>query len=159
MLLLLSSAAAPRYKQDIIRALAMPVGAPLQFRYKFKWIDQGLHDLVKANRLRGRQACIAYIDQSQPGTVPEIAPVRAATFRGSEVQGDFCVVELELAGFAFVQDVKAFNKQLRTQCTNLPDWARGSSHPKGNYCEEIETKKLARDYLEDSTSVLRKQQG
>ena len=46
MLLCLSSAAMPRYKQDILRALAMPAGARLQFRYNLRWVAQALHRTV-----------------------------------------------------------------------------------------------------------------
>ena len=39
MLTLLSSGATRRYRDDIIRALALPVGAELQFRYDRRFIE------------------------------------------------------------------------------------------------------------------------
>jgi hypothetical protein len=141
MLLCLSSAAMPRYKQDILRALAMPAGARLQFRYNLRWVAQALHERIRSNSLKGHEACIAYIDQGQKEKTPDIAPVRAATIVSTEVQGDFCVVEFEMAGFAFARDLEAFNKQLRTLSGNLPNWLNGSV--KGHYFEEIDRKTLA----------------
>ena len=35
----LSSGARPRYREDIVRALAMPEGTHLAFRYDQKWVD------------------------------------------------------------------------------------------------------------------------
>lgn len=148
MLLCISSAAMPRYKQDILRALAMPSGARLQFRYNMRWVAQALHDRTKANSLKGQEACIAYIDQSPGDKIPGIAPVRAATILSTEVQGDFCVVEFELAGFAFAKDLEAFNKQLRTLSGNLPNWIDGSV--RGHYLEEIDRKTLALEMNADS---------
>lgn len=148
MLLCISSAAMPRYKQDILRALAMPVGARLQFRYNLRWVAQALHDRTKSDSLKGLEACIAYIDQSLSEKPPDIAPIRAATILSTEVQGDFCVVEFELAGFAFAKDLPAFNKQLRTLSGNLPNWIDGSV--KGHYLEEIDRKTLALEMNADT---------
>lgn len=138
----------PRYKQDILRALAMPNGARLQFRYNLRWVAQALHDRTKGNSLKGVEACIAYVDQSRSDRIPDIAPVRAATILSTEVQGDFCVVEFELAGFAFASDIEAFNKQLRTLSGNLPNWVGGSV--KGHYLEEIDRKTLALEMNADT---------
>ena len=105
----------------------MPVGARLPFRYNLRWMAQALHDRIRSNALKGQEACIAYIDQGQKEKAPDIAPVRAATIVSTEVQGDFCVVEFEMAGFAFARDLEAFNKQLRTLSGNLPNWLTGFS--------------------------------
>jgi len=140
MLLCLSSAAKPRYRQDILRALSMPPGARLQFRYALKWVAHGLRDRARANELKGTEVCIAYLDIATTTEPLTILPVRSAKLFFTEVQGDFCVLEFELQGFAFAQDVDAFNRQLRTQSGNLPAWKDGA--PLGNYCEEITAKGL-----------------
>jgi len=38
MFVCLSSGSSARYREDILRALAMPVGSRLQFRYDQKWV-------------------------------------------------------------------------------------------------------------------------
>lgn len=135
MLLCLSSAAKPRYRQDILRALSMPTGARLQFRYALKWVAHGLHDRLRANALKGTDVCIGYLDVSDATTPPKIVPVRSGTIHATDVQGDFCVLELDLQGFAYSSDVEALNRQLRTQSGNLPAWRDGA--PLGHYLEEI----------------------
>ncbi len=113
----------------------MPSGARLQFRYGLRLVALGLKDRIRDNKLVGTDACIAYLDTSKPDQIPEIAPVRAANLVMSEVQGDFCVLEFALAGFAYAQDLGAFNRQIRAQNGNLPAWRDGAVA--GHFCEEV----------------------
>ncbi len=125
----------PRYRQDILRALSMPVNAQHQFRYKLKHVAVGLHDRIRQNKLVGTDTCIAFVDTSKQATTPEIAPIRAAKVAHSEVQGDFCVFEFTLAGFAYAEDLAAFNRQIRTQNGNLPHWS--GTAVAGHFCDEV----------------------
>lgn len=88
----------------------------------------------------GADICIAFLDTNDSRVTPEIAPVRAAKVASTEVQGDFCVFEFTLAGFAFAQDLAAFNRQIRTQSGNLPHWSGAAVV--GHFCEEVSTNGL-----------------
>ncbi|WP_164964335.1 hypothetical protein [Rubrivivax sp. JA1026] len=140
MLFFFSSDSAPRYRQDILRALAMPAGARLQFRYRLRHVALGLHDRIEGNQLVDADVCLSYVDTSDQNSPPAIAPVRAGKVAYTEVQGDFCVFEFALAGFAFAQDIDVFNRQIRTQSGNLPMWKDGKVV--GHFCEEIATQGL-----------------
>lgn len=135
VLLCLSSSAMPRYRQDILRALSMPAGARLQFRYTLSLLASGVRDRVKDNGLVGQDACLAYIETSDKSKEPEIVPTRAGKVVRSEVQGDFCVLEFALQGYAYAGDLGAFNRQLRTQDGNLPHW-KGNDLI-GHFCSEV----------------------
>jgi hypothetical protein len=52
MLVLLSSGATRRYRDDIIRVLALPKGAELQFRYDRRYIDDALLTGIDTNKVK-----------------------------------------------------------------------------------------------------------
>jgi hypothetical protein len=83
MFVCLSSGDRPRYRRDIIRVLAMPPGTWIQFRYARRWIapaiNSRLDDRKNRKRLRGTASLVAYIDQADPDTEPQIVPCRFAT--------------------------------------------------------------------------------
>ena len=63
MLLCLSSGATQRYRQDILRAIAQPAGAVMQFRYSLDLIAESLKQLIAENKLTNERLCIAYLDR------------------------------------------------------------------------------------------------
>lgn len=115
----------------------MPAGARLPFRYSLRYVAQGLHDRIKDGTLVGTDACLCFLETSDKNATPEIAPVRAAKVVRTEVQGDFCVLEFALSGFAYAKDVGAFNRQIRTQSGNLPVWDATKTKVTGHFCEEV----------------------
>lgn len=120
----------------------MPAGARLQFRYLLRYVAQGLHDRIKDDKLVGTDACLCFLETSDKNAPPEIAPVRAGKVVRTEVQGDFCVLEFALEGFAYAKDVGAFNRQLRTQSGNLPVWNAAKTEVTGHFCEEAQNNGL-----------------
>ncbi len=62
MFLLLSSAARPRYREDILRCVAAPVGGTIQFRYQKKWIAC---DSLKS--LNGKDGLVCYMGDAENG--------------------------------------------------------------------------------------------
>src|SRR5438477_10287636 len=87
MFVCLSSGASPRYRQDILRALAMPHGASLQFRYQSKWIAPSATEKIKNAKVGNTPALIAYIDQTVPGQTPELTSCRFARISDASVHG------------------------------------------------------------------------
>lgn len=83
MYVCLSSGARPRYRRDIIRALAMPAGTWIQFRYAREWVSPAiladLADSKKRKALPGKGVLISYVDQTDPQRDPELLPCRMAS--------------------------------------------------------------------------------
>jgi len=122
MLLCLSSGYRPRYRHDVLRAISMPEGTHLQFRYESSLIPEGLRQRVKSNDFAGSEVCIAYLDRSKPQQSPEIVPCRVANLIESHLSGDMYILDLCLGQFSVATDIRAFNKDIYTVASNLPYW-------------------------------------
>lgn len=126
MYICLSSGTRPRYRQDILRAIAMPKGAQLQFRYDRRWIASDV--LASLSSTKGQPALIAYVDQADPTKVPEVVPCRYASIKDVVEHGSTVSILFSLEEFAFAQDSIAFNRGLQTQSANtLPSWQSDNS--------------------------------
>lgn len=122
MFICLSSGASPRYRQDILRAIAMPKGARLQFRYDSKWIEQPVKDLLDTNQVRNSPALIAYIDQHDKNRHPGLIPCRFAKLVDALSHGSTVSLTLALEDFAYAEDLAAFNRAMRSASNTLPTW-------------------------------------
>jgi hypothetical protein len=122
MFIFLSSGARPRYRQDILRAIAMPKGAHLQFRYDSKWIAAGVRDLLSNKGVKGTPSLIAHIDQHDKAKTPELIPCRFATLADAVSHGSTVSVILALGEFGYAKDLAAFNLEMRSASTTLPTW-------------------------------------
>jgi len=137
---MLSSGRRPRYRDDIIRALALPKGGRLQFRYRKKYVPAaGFHALSK-NKLRGAEALVAYLDASNQQATPEIVPCRFARILESELIGEFAVVRFEVAEFANVAQGVDVREQVSEKLpggTEVPEWKDGEL--KGHFLLVLES--------------------
>jgi hypothetical protein len=118
MYLCLSSGSTEQYRLDIIRALAMPRGARLQFRYRRVWVQESILATVGSKSFRPDVAIIAYIDQSGSQAVPRIVPCRSATVIDSRPHGSTVSLQLQLAEFCLASDVDRFNSEVRAAVGN-----------------------------------------
>ena len=98
IVLLLSSGATPRYRDDILRSLAIPTGAHLQFRYDKTRVSTTLFEKLRENTIRGYHAMVGYFDTSTHAI--EIIPLRFARIHESIVEGDFSIIRFEVRGYA-----------------------------------------------------------
>lgn len=137
MLLCLSSGFTPRYREDVLRATAMPTGSHLRFRYQLRLIPESLKEPIKKDQLKGEAVCVAYLDRSNPALRPEIVPCRVAKLLRSEVCGDFCVLDFELGEFWLARDVQSFNNEIRAAAGNLPYWDK--DRLLGNFCQKVDS--------------------
>jgi hypothetical protein len=124
MLLCLSSGFTPRYRDDVLRAISMPSGSRLRFRYELRLIPESLKPLIAGNQLEGEEVCIAYLDRTDRTRPPELVPCRAARLLRTHTPADFCVIEFELREFFFARDLPAFNREVRS-FGDLPAWRDG----------------------------------
>jgi hypothetical protein len=123
MLILLSSGATRRYRDDIVRALALPTGAELQFRYDRSYVDGSLLAEIDANKLQEEQAIVVYLatdkDQLQTGYVP----CRFVTVVGAEAVGSSYIVRLRIGSFvADCGDTKLRADLSPDEDALLPKW-------------------------------------
>lgn len=95
MFLLLSSAARPRYRDDILRCIAAPVGGTIQFRYQKKWIAC---DSLKS--LNGKDGLVCFVGEAENGHQP-LTPVRQVTIVDVSVHGTTVSLILKMGDFAF----------------------------------------------------------
>jgi hypothetical protein len=127
--LMLSSGQRPRYRDDIIRLMALPMGGRLQFRYRQKHVADEIFRQLGENRLRGAQAIAAYLDTSREGDPPEIVPCRFARIVDSEVEGEFAVARFEVCALARVGDVTDIRQEVKNKLLDgsvLPEWKNGN---------------------------------
>jgi hypothetical protein len=60
-----SSGAQRQYRDDIIRAMAMPAGCELTFRYRHKYLSRAVQDYLQGGKVSGTdEVLICYLDQS-----------------------------------------------------------------------------------------------
>src|SRR5262245_6449097 len=105
MFLLLSSAARPRYREDILRCLAAPVGATVQFRYQKKWIAEH-----SPNSLSGKEGLDCFVGDAETGYQP-LTPVRHVTIEHASAHCTTVSLSLKMDDFAFAQ-TEVFTNQV-----------------------------------------------
>jgi len=129
LVLMLSSGERPRYRDDIIRVMALPTGGRLQFRYRKKYVPDDVFCHLPDNGLSDCKALIAYLDTSNQDRPPEIVPCRFAQVLDSELEGEFAVIRFEVGDFAVTdQGVNPGSEasKLMPQQASLPHWENGS---------------------------------
>ncbi|EQB62880.1 MAG: hypothetical protein RBG1_1C00001G0459 [candidate division Zixibacteria bacterium RBG-1] len=140
MFLCLSSGASQRYRQDILRALAMPEGALLQFRYDSKRVSPKILDSLEKNskgKIVHKKCLIAYIDQQDKTKIPELIPCRFARLEEALRVGTTVSLRFSLEEFSYAHDLKAFNNEVSSASGNaLPTWQQDGTI-KGYYWSEI----------------------
>ena len=155
MFLCLSSGLSPRYREDVLRALAQPWGYVLQFRYLKRYLAPGILEKAQGADKGTSQALIAYIDLSDTSKAPEIIPCRFASIGEITMVGTAVTLQLELQEFAVAADLSSFNDELKKKALGtLPVWqADGEKkRAKGDYWLEVSatpTTAVRSDKLED----------
>src|ERR1044071_9169948 len=114
MFVCLSSAARPEYARDILRVLAMPAGAQLQFRYERSLIAAGIDQKLETNpeELRGKECLICFIDQSDRAKEPEVIPCRLASLESARLHGTTSSLTFVLGEFAYAPALPTFSIEL-----------------------------------------------
>lgn len=140
----LSSGARHRYRIDILRALALPKGARLQFRYGKEYLAPDVLEAIKNGGALNNECLIAYIDQSDRHTQPDIIPCRKGKIVGIQAHGSTYTLQIEVGQFAHAPDIGTFNRVLQYALDkSLPHWQdSNASSPKGYYWLSSGTKDL-----------------
>jgi hypothetical protein len=131
MYVCLSSGALPRYREDILRALAMPAGSHLQFRYHVDIVASAIREPLKQGaQIRGN-CLIAALTFSDLERCSKIIPCRAAEIVAAQAHGSTYSLTMELGDFSYADGLDSFNKTIRRHLPTLGDWD-GEQLPHGD---------------------------
>jgi hypothetical protein len=118
-----SSGAQRRYRDDIVRVMAMPGGCEITFRYRLKYLAHAVQEHVKAGRIgQADRVLICYLDQSDRSKPVDFIPIRFATLIEAPVIGDFIVLRMKVGKFAFAADIAVFNREIQGRSAEVPKW-------------------------------------
>jgi hypothetical protein len=134
MYVLLSSAYRPRYREDILRCLAAPIGATIQFRYDLKWVHQEIKD--DTGNVSG-EGLVCFVDNDATGTLP-IIPVRLVSISDVQRHGSTLSLTFTVGDFAFAT-ANDFARQLASHAENLSPHKDETGSISGYYFFEIGT--------------------
>lgn len=125
-----SSGAQRRYRDDIVRAMAMPAGCEITFRYRLKYLAHSVQEHLKASRIgKDDQVLICYLDQSDRAKPVDFIPIRFAALIEAPVIGDFVVLRMQVGKFAFAADIAAFNQEIQSRSAEVPKWPDSGDSP------------------------------
>jgi len=99
-----------QYRLDILRVMAMPEGAHIQFRYDGELIDPVICAGLADDRLHNSSVLLAYLDLTPSVATPgrrSVQPCRHATLIDSQQLGKYVVLRFLLGAFSDCADVAA----------------------------------------------------
>lgn len=134
MLILLSSGARRRYRDDIVRALAHPPSTELRFRYGEEYVKDSVLALVKSGKLAPTDALVCYVADQPDGKPALLVPCRFATVTRAQLVGTSVI--LTLSAGAYVQNLE--DASLRKLMTEdevglLPNRGSDAKVPPGKF--------------------------
>ena len=119
----LSSAARRQYAEDIIRALALPPGAHLQFRYSERLVADNVCKDIQNSSIVGSECLISFLNSNQKGVPPQVVPCRKGKIVKAGYFGSFAVIVFSVGDFVFSSDPRVFTDELRKNCNDqVPKW-------------------------------------
>lgn len=121
MLVCLSSGARNRYLEDIVRSLALPEGAALQFRYDQSLIDVQTMARLKDGSAKGEEVLICYLFTTDKGADTSIVPTRFAEIAEVKIVGSSVVLVFKLGAFAAVDNYPNLTAKVRA-ISQIPTW-------------------------------------
>src|SRR5882724_553714 len=137
MFVCLSAGKSARYREDIIRALAMPRSSRLQFRYDQNLVAPIIRGHLSSGVPQGQKVLIAYIDQEDKSKVPEIVPCRFATLYEVVPHGSTVSLELILGECAYAEDLGRFDREISAESGNTLPRYQPDGSIKGAYWLEL----------------------
>lgn len=114
--LLLSSDSRRRYAEDVLRALALPRGAIIQFRYETDYVAGALQQAIANGSAVGRRCLVAFLaDRESPETEPFVVPVRFATVVATACVADMATFRLRVDDYANLEDFPLTEADIRAK--------------------------------------------
>jgi hypothetical protein len=107
MFVLLSSAASPRYRHDVLRCISAPVGATVQFRYLHRYASDEALRLFKIAADTGSSpgsSLICFADNTVEDRILPLVPVRRADIQSVAFHGSTLSLSLRVGDFGHCGD-------------------------------------------------------
>jgi hypothetical protein len=123
-LVCLSSGSEVQYRLDILRVMAMPEGAEIQFRYDTDLIDPTILTGLADDTLHKSPVLLAYLDLTAPIATPggrAVQPCRHAVLINSEQLGKYVVLRFRLGAFSDCADIVALRALLAPKSPRSKD--------------------------------------
>src|SRR5882757_1279279 len=110
MYFLISSSKRKRYRDDILRCLALPIGTRVQFRYAKALVSENM--VEHPDRVRGCEALVCSVDLDIVSVPCTLIPVRIVTIENLYLHGSSVTLTLRVGEFSSLesQDPAAFQK-------------------------------------------------
>ena len=116
MLILLSSCMRKRYRDDILRCLAAPIGAQIQFRYSESIVDKLIWQTP--DKYEGKEGIVCNIDLASNKTPYPLIPVRSVIVKKIQKHGTTMSIVLEIRDLALAEDIEKFTLEVDTKSGN-----------------------------------------
>lgn len=137
MFVLLSSAYSPRYREDILRCLAAPIGSEVQFRYDKKWVAENiLEKMKKGTMIAGAPAIVCWVDTQGNGPLRMI-PVRSVSISKFNLHGRTLSLTLKMSDVQYAEPTSFTNEVFSLSGDASPHSKNGKVE--GKYFFEIPT--------------------
>lgn len=138
MLILLSSGARRRYRDDIVRALAHPSDTHLQFRYGVQYVDPFVLTEARKQALNGRAALICHL-ADQPDEKPALlVPCRFAKIVRTQLVGSSLVISLAVSDYVQRLDDAGLRQAMTDEeKALLPNQGSDATAPAGRFLFNI----------------------
>lgn len=145
MLILLSSGARKRYRDDVLRCLAAPKGSLVQFRYHKELVQDSIW--AQPEKCHGQRGFVCSVNLEKkaehdqaPSPPCKIVPVREIEVDLIEVHGDILTVSLRMLGFAKTADAATFTLDVDGRGSRVPrppELARTTRGSSGKFFFEV----------------------
>lgn len=134
-LVFLTSAARPRYREDALRAITLPTGTRLRFRYEVDLMSSLVAEKFRAGKYANAEILISHLDRHPTGGGEfRIVPCRIGRLVHCSQVGDFFVLDFELGEFATTSDWQS----LRLECAAESPARKGEDgQPTGHFVFEL----------------------
>jgi hypothetical protein len=123
-LVCLSSGTVAQYRLDILRVMALPEGAEIQFRYDGDLIEANVRPSLGQDKRHDAPVLLAYLDLTPPMTTTgprAVHPCRHARLIASERLGQFYILRFRLEAFCHCPNLDSFQKQLASKGPQAKD--------------------------------------
>ena len=117
-----SSGARELYIENIVRALALPAGAEIQFRYEDAIVSDTFKERVNSGKIRCDTAYLSYYDSDRAGVDDTLFPVREAKLKKVTKRGSSYIILLEPQRFIDWQRVPDLSKIARDRAEVSPPY-------------------------------------
>lgn len=113
MLILLSSSKRKRYRDDILRCLAAPKGAQVQFRYSKEIVEDRIWN--SPEQFEGKEGVVCSVDLDVVGQPCPLIPVRSVIVNKIYRHGTTLSLIFSIGSLSITENIDEFTKEINTK--------------------------------------------